>query len=176
MQQTALNKSKLLTQYDEAEQEFLNVLASFTQEQINQVPFAGSWTAAQVADHMFKSKSGMPQLLTGPTADTAREPDEMIEAINSVFLDFTTKLQSPDFILPTNEPANREALLTSLAAIRDNIKAVSATIDLSKTITSFPFPGMGEFTAYEWIYFAICHTRRHTHQLKNIFWTLAKTW
>ncbi|WP_276503446.1 DinB family protein [Terrimonas pollutisoli] len=176
MQQTGLNKKELLKQFEETEREFYNVLASFTQEQLNEVPFEGSWTAAQVADHMLKSKSGIPGLLRGPSRPTLREPDEMVEAINEAFLDFTTKLKSPDFIIPTDEPANKEELLQSLNSVRGNIKKASAAVDLSATITSFPFPGLGEFTGYEWIYFLVCHTKRHTHQLKNIFWILAKPW
>ena len=176
MQQTGINKKELLKQFEETEQEFYNVLASFTQEQLNESPFEGSWTAAQVADHMLKSKKGIPGLLTGPSRTTTREPDEMVDTINDIFLDFTTKLKSPDFIIPTDEPANKEELLKALNEVRERIKATSATVDLTNTITSFPFPGVGEFTGYEWIYFLVCHTKRHTHQLKNIFWILAKPW
>lgn len=176
MQQTELNKKQLLKQFAETEQAFYNVLASFTQKQLNEVPFEGSWTAAQVADHMLKSKSGIPELLTGPSRSTLREPDEMVEIISSTFLDFTTKMKSPDFIIPTNEPVNKEELLKSIAEMRERIKAKAAKVDLSDTITSFPFPGLGEFTGYEWIHFLVCHTKRHTHQLKNIFWILAKPW
>ena len=62
MQQTGINKKELLKQFEETEREFYNVLASFTQEQLNESPFEGSWTAAQVADHMLKSKKGIPGL------------------------------------------------------------------------------------------------------------------
>ena len=176
MQQTGINKKELLKQFEETEREFYNVLASFTREQLNESPFEGSWTAAQVADHMLKSKRNIPELLSGPSRITTREPDEMVETINNTFLDFTTKMKSPDFIIPTDEPANKEELLKALSEVKERIKATSATIDLTNTITSFPFPGLGEFTGYEWILFVVCHTKRHTHQLKNIFWILAKPW
>lgn len=176
MQQTGINKKELLKQFEDTEREFYNVLASFTQEQLNESPFEGSWTAAQVADHMLKSKRNIPELLSGPSRITTREPDEMVETINNTFLDFTTKMKSPDFIIPTDEPANKEELLKALSEVKERIKATSATIDLTNTITSFPFPGLGEFTGYEWILFVVCHTKRHTHQLKNIFWILAKPW
>lgn len=176
MQQTGINKKELLKQFEETEREFYNVLASFTQEQLNDSPFEGSWTAAQVADHMLKSKKGIPGLLAGPSRITTREPDEMVDKIDNIFLDFTTKFKSPDFIIPTNEPANKEDLLKALNEVKERIKATSATVDLTNTITSFPFPGLGELTGYEWIHFLVCHTKRHTHQLKNIFWILAKPW
>lgn len=176
MQQTGINKKELLKQFDETEQAFYNVLASFTQEQLNESPFDGSWTAAQVADHMLKSKKGIPGLLTGPVRSTSREPDELMAAISDIFLDFTTKFKSPEFIIPTNEPANKEDLLRSLRDMRESIKTSAATANLVNTITSFSLPGLGELTGYEWIHFLICHTKRHTHQLKNIFWILAKPW
>ena len=43
------------------------------------------------------------------------------------------------------------------------------TLDLSATCTAFELPESGEFTRSEWVWFAIYHIKRHTHQLKNIY-------
>ena len=48
------------------------------------------------------------------------------------------------------------------------------TLNLSETCTAFELPGFGEFTRAEWIYFAMYHTQRHTHQLKKIYERMAK--
>jgi hypothetical protein len=50
-----LNTKELFASLDEITSEFLKVILSFDEEQINKVPFENSWTAAQVADHVNQS-------------------------------------------------------------------------------------------------------------------------
>ncbi len=78
----------------------LQTISSFPEEKFNTVPFEGSWTAAQVSDHILKSVSGIQEMLYTTTKPTARQPDEKVGAIKAMFLDFTTKMKSPDFVLP----------------------------------------------------------------------------
>ncbi len=174
MEQTRLNTKELLKQFDETESELLRVVSAFSEEQLNTVPFEGSWTAAQVAEHLLKSKSGIPQLFSGATKSTEREPDEKVEIIKSIFLDFNTKFKSPEFIIPSDPPHEKQVLLNALMNTRAAISKVAGTLDLSETCTSFPFPQLGELTRWEWMQFAICHTQRHTRQLKNIFQIVEK--
>ncbi len=51
---------KLLHELDKAARALLETIADFSQEQYNKVPFAGSWTAGQVSEHLLKSIGGMP--------------------------------------------------------------------------------------------------------------------
>lgn len=169
MEQTKLNTKKLLKQFNETESELLKAVSSFSEEQLNTVPFEGSWTAGQVTEHLLKSKSGIPQLLSGATKSTEREPDEKVEIIKSIFLDFNSKFKSPDFVLPSDAPHEKQALLNSLKKTWMEINKAANSLDLSEICTSFPFPQLGELTRWEWMNFAIVHTQRHTRQLKNIF-------
>src|SRR6266480_647100 len=98
MEQTKLNTKELIKQFDETESELLKVVSSFSEEQLNAVPFKGSWTAGQVTEHLLKSKSGIPKLFSGATKPTEREPDEKVDIIKSIFLDFNSKFKSPDFV------------------------------------------------------------------------------
>lgn len=162
--------NKLLKELDITARELLQIIAGFSQEQFNKIPFTGSWTAGQVSEHLLKSVEGMPALITGNTRPTTeRKPDAHVMTIESIFLDFDTKMKSPDFILPADGPHDRNALLTSFRACLDEIAMKARTIDLTLTCTDFPFPGIGELTRWELICFAICHARRHTLQLKNIY-------
>ena len=45
--------------------EILGSLHAFSNEELNQVPYKGSWSAAQVADHVIKSLAGLPKILAG---------------------------------------------------------------------------------------------------------------
>ena len=97
-------KEQLILDFNETTQELLSTLYSFRQEKFNKIPFEGSWTAGQVAEHLFKSESNIPNVLKGNSKTTGRNPFEKAPIIESVFLDFSKKLQSPEFILPSPDP------------------------------------------------------------------------
>ena len=164
----------ILIEMDQTANKLLQTVSAFPKDQFNTVPFEGSWTAAQVSDHILKSVSGVHKMLYGPTKPTDRLPDRKAEAIKSMFLDFETKMKSPEFVLPGNSPIEKEKLLNALEEITAKMIEAIKTLNLSETCTAFELPGFGEFTRVEWIWFAIYHTQRHTHQLKNIYEILLK--
>src|SRR5690348_7528123 len=104
----------ILVAVDETTNELLQAIAQFTNEQFNCIPFEGSWTGAQVAEHLYKSEAGFPKILTSTALVTERAADEKAGTIRALFLDFGTKLQSPDFILPSNEPKEKETLYNAI--------------------------------------------------------------
>lgn len=56
-------------------QELRKKLASFTEENLNRLPYENSWTAAQVFDHLLKSYS-VVETLNGGVKDAGRNPLE----------------------------------------------------------------------------------------------------
>ena len=159
---------EIISIFDETSAKFLQAVAAFTPDTLNKVPFEKSWTGAQVADHILKSQARLPQMLTGPTKETGRPPEEKKEQLRKVFLDFTTKMKSPDFILPSEEPLNKEILLKRIEEKRKELEAAMQGSELTRTCLDFELPGMGPFTGLEWGWFIIYHTQRHVHQLENI--------
>lgn len=65
--------------------ELQQVLSSFTQKDINNIPFAGSWTAGQVAEHVLKSASGVLDVLNGPEKPADRNPEAHIKQLGELF-------------------------------------------------------------------------------------------
>ena len=149
-------------------QHLLQALSLFSAADFNIVPFTGSWTAGQVTEHIFKSINGVPHLLTGASMPTERDPARNVAQLRALFLDFTAKMKSPDFVLPSNEPKTYATLVKGVAEILTAIIDVSKTIDTSLTIANFDFPGSGPLTRLELLHFISVHTQRHTHQLKDI--------
>jgi hypothetical protein len=149
--------------------ELNRVLKVFTEEEFKQIPFQGSWSAAQVAEHIFKSVSGIPKVLSGNRTSAERDPEEKVKFIETIFLDFNNKMKSPEFILPTDTPPVKEELLRHLNACFEKINNVSKSLNLADRFTDFPFPQMGELTGYEWVCFVTCHIKRHIIQIKNIY-------
>lgn len=149
--------------------DFLHAFEKFSDEQVNTVPFEGSWTAGQVAEHIFKASSDVPAVLQGPTEPTQRPVDEKEAVLRSIFLDFSAKFKAPAFVVPSSGPHNREQLLESLRATMNNISSLSDSTDLTATCTSVSFPQLGQLTGQEWLYFVSIHLKRHTYQLQNIY-------
>ncbi len=144
------------------------VLSSFTPEQINTAPFAGSWTAGQVAEHVLKSAAGILQTVNGDTTIIDRDAAQHVSLLKQIFLDFTTKLTSPDFIIPSDELKDKAELISSLASAMGGLEEAARSKDLSATCTGFELPTIGLLTRLEWLNFVNVHTLRHIHQLKNI--------
>ena len=161
-------KDVVITQAAESASEFLRLLKKFEPEAFNKVPFAGSWTPAQVAEHVLKSITGMPDMLRGKTSRTDRDAEAHVPQIRELFLDFSTKMKSPDFILPSDGPKDQQQIITDLQQQFDGTIAAARMVDLSATLEAFEFPGVGKLTGIELLNFLEVHTRRHSNQLQNI--------
>lgn len=147
----------------------ITIFSAFEPEQINVIPFEGSWTAGQVVQHMVKANSGFVDILRGPAKDTERNPDEIEPQIKNDFLNFNIKMTAPDFLVPEAKNYDKNELVSGLKNIRESVVNATETLDLTKTCMAFELPVYGFLTRQEAIYFITCHTLRHTHQLKNIY-------
>jgi hypothetical protein len=163
-----MNNRQLVNELKITTDDLLETISQFTEDQINAIPFEGSWTGGQVGEHLLKSEKGLPKVLSENIHPTDRPYDAKIPVIESIFLNFDTKLKAPEFIIPSSGPHEKSTLIESLKKVRSEIGSTIAENDLTKTCASTEFPGMGYLTQREWISFVICHSKRHTHQLKNI--------
>jgi hypothetical protein len=136
---------------------------------INTIPFEGSWTAAQVADHILKSVEGLGQMVAhGRTELTERDPAGQVQGIRDLFLDFETKFQSPDFVLPSEKPLTQDSLLKRMEQVRALLTMDISKLDLTLTCTDFALPGSEMMTRLEWMNFFEVHTIRHTRQMQRV--------
>ncbi len=164
-------ETEILFQIDKTFNDLLEILSSSDEITLNKIPCSGSWTMAQVGEHLLKSYS-VADTLKGPVEKTERDPEEKVGRIKEVFLNFDVKFKSPEFILPSDGLIIKDELLNSLTKRCDQIKHIAQEMDLTETCTGFDLPGLGRFTRLEWINFFLAHTQRHIHQLKNISQTL----
>src|SRR5690606_23068765 len=131
-------------------------------DQVNVVPFEGSWTAGQVAEHVLKS-SGVAEILYGNVEPADRAPDQHVAPLREQFLNFGIKMQSPEFILPSDGDHDKAQLAADLENVWKKTAAAAATLDLSMMCLDFALPTIGTMTRYEWISFLVVHTQRHIH-------------
>jgi hypothetical protein len=166
-------KTALVNDIDITGSTLLRLLSSFSEEQLNTVPFEGSWTAAQVAEHIWKA--GDCGLLYEPATPTVRAADEKVDAIKAMFLNFSIKMTSPEMIRPGKDYLSKETVLVNIHGIWEKLTTAAHTLNLEEECISFEVPGFGPFTRLEWIQFINIHTQRHIHQLQNIQASLLRT-
>jgi hypothetical protein len=157
--------TEILNDLQDASVDLFQLIASCNQEQINTVPFENSWTPAQVAEHITRSNKAIAQALGMAGKATKRNPIEGAQKLKAMFLDFTVKLQSPEFILPTQDYYQKETLMEELKKSTQNLNELASKVNLSEEINLHPF---GEITKIELLHFVLYHTKRHIHQVKNI--------
>jgi hypothetical protein len=157
--------AELLQEFEAATNTYLEMVAALSQDEMNAVPFTGSWTAAQVTEHLCKSDKGVVQVLNGPVQPTNRPPDKGVDKLRSIFLDFSTKLPAPEFIIPEPGTYDKDNLISTFKTGREQIGKAIQTLDLSATCH---MPILFDPTRLELINFVIFHTQRHTNQVKHI--------
>jgi hypothetical protein len=137
-------------------------------------PAENSWSVGQVMEHILKANSGLKNLVTENVIETDRPIDEKIPVIKSVFLDFSTKLYAPDFIIPTETVHDRQKQLDKVKVLKNETASLIGSLDLSKTCMGFELPVFGYLTRLECILFTLFHAQRHTNQIKNIITVIDK--
>ena len=159
-------EKELLAQIDSTEVALLAIYNELDQQQLNMVPYEGSWTPGQLSEHLAKACS--VDTLYGHTADTERDPAAMVGPLRKLFLDFSIKMQSPDFIYPEGDHYQKEEVIRLLKLRWADIRKAATTLDLTKTCLDFEMPGNGALTRFEWLSFFVIHTQRHLHQLRKM--------
>ncbi|WP_264550694.1 DinB family protein [Flavobacterium sp. N2038] len=153
-------------------QKLKETLSLFPESDLNKVPYEGSWTAGQVAQHIIMADSGFPELFARKTEKTNRKPDENVKDIDALFLNFDLKMDAPVFLIPEKKEYNKNDLNLKLLKIESELLECAEKYDLTLISPDFQLPGFDKFTLYEWINFALVHTQRHTNQLNKIFKSL----
>lgn len=160
------NTKELFISLDQVTSELEALVLSFSETQINAIPYSGSWTAAQVADHVTKSNIGIIKSLRKEGKTSDRDPEPGIEQLKNVFLNFESKLQSPEFILPAKDIYQKENVVENLKSSIEELQETSRQINVFETIDH---PIFGEISKLELLHFVVYHTQRHIHQLKKIY-------
>jgi hypothetical protein len=168
MQTIQINRQDIAKQVRQTGAAMLEALAAFDEQQVNTPPFDGGWTAGQVIEHLLLS-AGLLDVITGRTATADREPDEKMDAIRDVFLDYTVRLQSPEGIRPSTGPFEKREMLEKLKLVWVRQGEAVRLLDLSRVCLDFELPVFGHLTRLEWIMFYVYHSQRHLRQLKRLF-------
>ncbi|MGY0037967.1 DinB family protein [Pedobacter sp. NJ-S-72] len=164
----------ILIDIEETFTNLIKTVSLFDEEQLNDIPFEGSWTAGQVVQHLIISNSGFIEVMQGPVKEAERKPDQLVAEIRKDFLNFDIKMESPEFVLPLPISYSKSRQLGTLENIKSSLLHLIETMELDKLCLTFELPGYGFLTRVEAVYFVNYHTQRHTHQLNNIYQHLSE--
>ncbi len=153
----------------EIEETFQTTTEHFSElkkEKINVVPFEGSWTAAQIIQHLILSCSGFLQIINGPESESGRDFDQNVAQTKKMF-ESPEKMKSPTAIEPENKEYDQERMIKKLHELKRGLKEAVEKNNLHKLATGFKF-SEGYMTKFEAAKFLIYHTQRHTRQLLDV--------
>ncbi len=147
----------------------VQLLQSVNERHFNQKPGPDKWSIAQVADHIRLSNNSVAKALALKGKPLDRNPGQRISELKGVFLDFQTKLQAPDFIVPLKDIYDPNLLLKDLQASIQLIRERMYEDNLDELINH---PAFGDISKFEILHFVLYHTQRHLRQIKEIVATL----
>lgn len=161
----SLDTNKILSETSDTVSAISDLMASVDEEMVNTIPFDGSWTAPQLLRHVSKSLQGMAKAMKMGAKPATRNPEERIEGLKNVFLDFSKKLTQPDFLIPENLVYKKQPAIDELNKSFSEFKANASRANLNEQVEGLP---LGSITKLEIIHFVLFHTQRHLYQMENI--------
>ena len=165
MTTASAGKKEVLVQIENVLKDVHKTVLHLTAEEMNTVPYKDSWTAAQVLVHLSKSANDLGQAMLAPAELTSRDPGERIAKFRRIFLDFNTKINAPEFIIPEEGLHRKESVLRNLDQSYEAFNKATALTDLREEVKGLP---LGDVTKLELLHFVLYHTQRHLHQLQKI--------
>jgi uncharacterized damage-inducible protein DinB len=164
---------ELLTHFDAHRAILKSAYDSVPLARRNEPPETGRWSAANVVEHLAIVENRMAGILSsrireereaGLAGETSSEPLPLEMARIS---DRTTRIQAPDFAIPTGLEA--AAAWTQLEVATAALRAMILSGDgLSLANVIHPHSRLGPMSVYQWIAFLAAHESRHAAQIREM--------
>lgn len=90
-----------------------------------------------MTDHVLKSQQLVTNVIDGHAKNTERNANEKKEVVKKIFLDFTTKMKSPELILPLDEPVNLADIAARLKKVCTKITDATLHFHLTRNLYIF---------------------------------------
>lgn len=143
----------------------IGILSKTNNIDVNKIPFEGSWSIGQVAEHIIICGSGIPD---NETKSAAREKDEKVSILKGIFLNMDEKAEADASVRPHGIAHKQDDLINQIKAMKEKLCLIAANKDLGALCLDMEFPTLGLLTRYEWLSFICFHTQRHSRQIENI--------
>ena len=153
----------------------LAAVASVPADQLDRQPAPGSWSVAELLDHLQQIEAGSARLLSGRLAK-AREaglgPETSTESVLDCLAAYPIKdgppREAPEMVRPRPD-ARAEEALAGLQASREmllNVLREGDGLDLGSVTANHRV--LGDIGIYQWCMFIGQHEERHERQIRAI--------
>lgn len=163
-----INKNTLIMDLEGATERLAEAIGDFPVNEFNKSASIGTWSAGDIAEHLYIVESFIGRIMTGAVRPSDRDPMQKAQLLGTTFKDFERKFTAGKEIYPTEVPKNRDEITQKLVNNRTTLVNTIKTHDLTESCLDFIHPKFGELTRAEWIYFIIYHGDRHLQQLENV--------
>jgi hypothetical protein len=150
------------TTYLDLSNQYTAILEPMSESELNIVPYSGSWTAAQVIQHIGKANHSGFLSVPGDQAD--RDIGELIPMLEKEFLNFNTKMSSPDFLVPESRGFSKHETMQLIQSVFQSLAEKLPGSDLTLILDT----PLGRITKWELANFIVFHSKRHLYQLEKI--------
>ena len=140
-------------------------------DEINIAPYKKGWTPAQVINHLTKSNVSIAKAMSLEGAVTNRPPDKRVAELRQMFLDYSVKFDSPQFIWPEEGWYDKQLCIKAFSHSIETLREAASAFNLSEAITH---PAFGEITKLELLHFIVVHTQRHLRQINKMITIMKK--
>ncbi len=150
---------------------WLLALEKYSFSQLCVKPSPVSWSIGQVcmhliADTQFYIEQIRRCIATNDYAAEEATPNGRIMLQNNAFPDELIEGNPANALMP--QPESKEQLLADLVNIKTEMNTLAAKVLASACHGKAKHPGLGYFSAAEWVQFADMHFRHHLRQKKRI--------
>ncbi|HSR66816.1 MAG TPA: DinB family protein [Acidobacteriota bacterium] len=170
---------QVMTLLQETRQDFLKALQQVAEEDWNRCPREGSWTPAQLAQHVVLAETAV---LEGLLRSLQREADPQWqetlgkeELIIRLLPARRRKAEAPPHVRPREEGLQRQEAVRLFEEVRARTLALAQETErpFKQHTRVHPLPAIGKLNGHQWLLFNAQHLRRHILQLEEMLSLLA---
>lgn len=150
---------------------WINALQQYSYIALCTQPSPGSWSAGQVYMHLISDTGYYIEQVKICLSANDNATEEVSVFAKTIFTnnDFPDeRIEGPSSNDGIPQPNSKEQLLTGLRHLKDEMSTLAIQIETSTYRGKTKHPGLGYFSAAEWLRFAVIHFRHHIRQQKRI--------
>lgn len=165
-----ISANDILNSFNKTILVWIESLKNYSLDDLQRRPSAGEWSLGQVYQHIIDDTKFFIEQVEACLTANDNSDKEMHEDAKRIFANNSfpaMKLANPNNDINMPQPENKLVLAQQLAAIRNEVTSFNIP-DLETCNSKAKHPGLGYFTALEWLQFAGMHMRHHLRQKERI--------
>ncbi len=161
----------VINQFNATIGQWTRYLDDYTQAMLCEKPQPGSWSVGQVYVHIIDDTSYFMEQVKACLLNDANRDQEMHEDAKAIFANNgfpDILLLGPSATASIRQPGSKDELLQNLLAIKEEANKLYSSPGFLTSKGKTRHPGLGFFSAAEWLRFAEMHLRHHYRQKNRI--------